>query len=92
MSLAIMASSATAGQPVNPNFEETIPSFICESTVSAGSWACCAMIPLKVFTYSRARRISKGSETHFPSSLNIRTLAFELAIAPSSARDLPANP
>ena len=92
ISRAIIASSATAGQPVKPSFEETTPSFICEPTVSAGSCACCAIIPLNVFTYSSARRIKSGSETHLPSSLKIRTRAFEFAIAPSSASASPFSP
>ena len=60
--------------------------------VNLGSCACCAIKPLKVFTYSNARRISKGSETHFPSSLKILTFAAESAIAAISASCSPFNP
>ena len=49
------------------------------------------MIPSNAFTYSRARRISRGSATQWPSSEKIRTLAAEVAIAPSSASCWPAS-
>ena len=92
MSLAIIASSAIAGQPGKPIRAETLPSFICALTVNLGSCACWAIIPLNVFTYSSALRIINGSETHLPSSLKIRTLAIESAIAPNSASCSPCKP
>ena len=92
MSRAMIASSATAGQPVRPSFEDISPSFICAFIVNLGSCACWAIIPSKVFTYSKARRINSGSKTHFPSSLKILTLAFELNIATISDNLSPSKP
>ncbi len=88
----MIASSATAGQPRSPSRPDSSPSFICASSVRRGSWACCAMTPSKALTYSRARRMSTASETHFPSSENTRTRAAESAIAPSSASRSPPRP
>ena len=50
------------------------------------------MTPPKARTYSSARRITRGSCTHFPSSENTRTLARERAIRPSSASSWPPRP
>ena len=72
-SRAMIASSATAGQPVSPSRVETSPSCICAPSVSRGSSACWAMIPSNALTYSSARRISCGSATQCPSSEKIRT-------------------
>ena len=91
-SRAITASSATAGQPRSPNRPESSLSFICASSVSRGSCACCATTPSNALTYSSARRIITASETHLPSSENTRTRAAESAIAPSSARRWPPSP
>ena len=88
----MIASSAIAGQPGSPIRAETLPSFIWALIVNLGSCACWAIIPLNVLTYSRALRIINGSDTHFPSSLNILTPAIESAIAPSSANCSPFNP
>ena len=49
-------------------------------------------MPLNVFTYSSALRIINGSDTHLPSSLKIRTLAIESAIAPISESVSPFKP
>ena len=81
-----------AGQPLSPNIADTAPSFICEPTVKRGSCACCAITPSNFFIYSRARRITKGSNTQLPSSLNTRTRAIDSAIAPISERALPSSP
>src|SRR4051794_4569864 len=88
----MIASSATAGQPVRPSMLELTPSFICAPSVSRGSWACWAMTPSKALTYSSARRISDASLTHLPSSEKTRTRAAESAMVPSSAISLPARP
>ena len=88
----MMASSATAGQPVRPSRAETSPSFIWAAMVRRGSCACCAMTPSKALTYSRARRIRSGSETQSPSSENTRTEAADPAIAPNSASCSPRRP
>ena len=50
------------------------------------------MTPLNFFTYSSARRITRGSKTQCPSSLKTRTRATESAIAPISARCSPSKP
>src|SRR5690606_562894 len=91
-SRAMIASSATAGQPASPRRSETTPSFIWAPSVRRGSWACWAMTPSNALTYSRARRMSWASETHMPSSEKTRTLAGESAMAPSSARRSPFRP
>ena len=91
-SRAMIDSSATAGQPARPSWAETTPSCIWEPSVRRGSWACWAITPSKVLTYSSARRISTGSCTHLPSSLNTRTRAREAAMASSGARDCPPRP
>ena len=91
-SRAMIASSATAGQPARPSRPESSPSFIWACSVSRGSWACWAMTPSNAFTYSSARRIITASLTHFPSSEKTRTRAAESAIAPSSASCSPAQP
>jgi hypothetical protein len=91
-SRAMIDSSATAGQPVRPSSPETAPSFIWAPTVRRGSCACWAMTPSKDFTYSRARRMSTGSQTQKPSSEKTRTRARDDAIAPSSASCSPARP
>ncbi len=91
-SRAMIASSATAGQPARPSRPDSSPSFICASSVSRGSWACWATTPSNALTYSSARRISTASLTHLPSSENTRTRAAESAIAPSSASRSPASP
>ena len=91
-SRAMMASSATAGQPARPRRADISPSLSCAPSVSLGSWACWAITPSKALTYSRARRISSGSDTHRPSSENTRTRAAESAIVPSSASLAPASP
>jgi hypothetical protein len=88
----MIASSATAGQPVRPSRAATSPSFICAPAVSLGSSACWAITPSKALTYSRARRMSRGSATQLPSSEKTRTRAAESAIAPSSASCSPASP
>ena len=62
-SRAMIDSSATAGQPASPSSPDRAPSFIWAPSVSRGSWACWAMTPSNAFTYSRARRMSSGSET-----------------------------
>ena len=91
-SRAMMASSATAGQPARPRTPESSDSFIWAPAVRFGSCACWATKPPKDFTYSSARRISTASWTHMPSSENMRTRACESAIAPRSARASPARP
>ena len=91
-SRAMIASSATAGQPASPRRPESSPSFIWASSVSRGSCECWAITPSNALTYSSARRISSGSLTHLPSSENTRTRAAESAIAPSSAIRSPARP
>ena len=88
----MIASSATAGQPRIPSTPDMVPSFICASSVSRGSWACWAMTPSNALTYSSARRISTASETQMPSSENTRTRAAESAIAPSSASRSTCEP
>src|SRR6218665_76788 len=50
------------------------------------------MTPSNTFTYSSARRMSNGSETHSPSSEKTRTRARDAAIVPSSASRSPASP
>ena len=77
-SRAMIASSATAGQPVRPSRVATSPSCICAPSVSRGSSACWAMTPSNAFTYSRARRISRASATQCPSSEKIRTRAADV--------------
>ena len=52
----------------------------------------CAITPSNVATYSSARRMSCESCTHLPSSLNTRTAAREVAIAPISESFSPARP
>ena len=91
-SRAMIASSAAAGQPVRPSRPDTTPSFSCAPTVSRGSSACWAMTPPNALTYSSARRISAGSDTHAPSSEKTRTWAAESAIAPSSASCVAGPP
>ncbi|KFD42644.1 hypothetical protein IU11_19120 [Cellulosimicrobium sp. MM] len=91
-SRAMIASSATAGQPARPSSADTTPSFIWAPSVRRGSCACWATTPSNALTYSRARRMRIGSSTHFPSSENTRTRAAESAIAPSSASCSPASP
>ncbi len=91
-SRAMIASSATAGQPPRPSSAETAPSFIWAPSVSRGSWACWATTPSIVLTYSSARRISTASSTHLPSSEKTRTAADEPCIASSSASCLPSRP
>ena len=92
ISRAIIDSSATDGQPLSPKVEETTPSCICAPSVKRGSCACWAMTPSNCFTYSRARLITNGSETQFPSSLKTLTFAFECAIDAKSANSLPSSP
>ncbi len=65
-SRAMIASSATAGQPCRPSTPESSPSFICAPSVSRGSCACWATTPSNALTYSSARRISTASETQLP--------------------------
>ena len=91
-SRAMIASSATAGQPTRPSRPDSSPSFICACSVSRGSCACCATTPSNALTYSRARRMSTASCTHLPSSLKTRTSAAECAMAPSSAMRSPPRP
>ena len=91
-SRAMIASSATAGQPRMPSTPDIVPSFIWASSVRRGSCACWATTPSNALTYSSARRISTASETHFPSSEKTRTRAAESAIAPSSASRSPTEP
>ena len=50
------------------------------------------MTPPNFFTYSSARRMTSGSLTQLPSSLNTRTCATESAIAPISAKTFPSSP
>src|SRR6218665_805044 len=50
------------------------------------------MTPSNAFTYSSARRMSNGSETHSPSWEKPRAGAGEAAIVPSSASRSPASP
>ena len=88
----MIASSATAGQPVRPRRPDSSPSFIWAPSVSRGSCACWAMTPSNALTYSSARRISTASLTHLPSSEKTRTRAAESAIAPSSASRSPWRP
>src|SRR5215469_8393912 len=85
-SLAMTASSATAGQPARPSRPEATPSFICAPSVSLGSCACCAMTPSKALTYSSARRMSTASDTQRPSSEKTLTPAAESAIEPGAAQ------
>ena len=91
-SRAMIASSATAGQPASPSSAETTPSCIWAPSVSRGSWACWAMTPSNALTYSSARRMTTGSWTHLPSSENTRTCAADSAMAPSSASRSPSRP
>ena len=91
-SRAMIASSATAGQPRSPSRPESSLSFIWASSVSRGSCACWAMTPSKALTYSSARRMSTASLTHLPSSEKTRTRAALSAIAPSSASRSPPSP
>ncbi len=91
-SRAMIASSATAGQPTRPSSPDRAPSFIWAPSVSRGSCACCATTPSKALTYSSARRISTASDTQMPSSEKTRTPAAESAMAPSSARRSPFSP
>ena len=86
------ASSATAGHPASPSSPESRDSFIWEPSVRAGSWLCWAMTPPNPFTYSRARRMSTGSDTHLPSSEKTRTRARERAMALRAARRAPPSP
>ena len=87
-----MDSSATRGQPRSPSCELTSPSFMSAPAVNAGSCACWAITPSKALTYSRARRMSKASDTQCPSSLKTRTRAAESAIVPNSASCSPRRP
>ena len=57
-----------------------------------GSCECWEITPPKARTYSSARRITRGSCTHLPSSENTRTLARDRAIRPSSASSWPPRP
>ena len=91
-SRAMMDSSATPGHPTRPSWADRAPSFICASTVRRGSWACCAMTAPTVRAYSRARRISWESETHFPSSEKTRTWALPAAMPPIAESSSPAKP
>ena len=88
----MIASSATAGQPLSPKRAEISPSFICEPTVIRGSCACWAITPPNFLMYSNARRMTSGSDTQFPSSLKTLTRATESAIAPISERVSPLSP
>ena len=91
-SRATIDSSATAGHPPSPSSAETSPSCIWAPSVRRGSWACWATTPSKALTYSSARRMRTGSQTHRPSSEKKRTCAPEFAMAPSSARCRPSKP
>ncbi len=65
-SRAMIASSATAGQPVRPSLADTSPSLTWAPAVSRGSWACCAITPSNALTYSSARRMSVASADALP--------------------------
>ena len=80
------------GHPASPSSALTTPSFIWAPSVRRGSWACWAMTPPNVLTYSSARRMSRASCTHRPSSENTRTAARDCAIAPISLRRSPSSP
>ena len=50
------------------------------------------MTPPKALTYSSARRMTRGSATHLPSSEKTRTRARDRCMRPSSASSSPARP
>ena len=92
-SRATMVSSAMPGQPGSPRRPESSPSWQqAVGPARSGSWECWEMTPPKDRTYSSARRITRGSCTHLPSSENTRTLARDRAIRPSSASSWPPRP
>ena len=91
-SRAMMDSSATEGHPVSPRRSARAPAFICEPTVSEGSWACCATTAPTCRAARSASRISAESETQCPSSENTRGAASDPAIPAMSASSSPRRP
>ena len=92
-SRATIVSSAMPGHPGSPRRPDSSPSWQqAASPARSGSWECCDTTPPKARTYSRARRITRGSWTQRPSSLKTRTWARERAISPSSASSWPSSP
>ena len=91
-SRATMTSSAMPGQPGSPSRPEISPSWQqAVGPASVGSWACWETTPPNALTYSSARRITRASCTHLPSSEKTRTRARDRAISPSSASSSPAQ-
>ncbi len=92
-SRATIVSSAIPGHPGRPRRPESSPSWQhAVGPARSGSCECWEMTPPNARTYSSARRITRGSWTHLPSSEKTRTLARERAIRPSSASSSPARP
>ena len=92
-SRATITSSAIPGQPGSPSRPDSSPSWQqAAGPASAGSCECCETTPPNALTYSSARRITRASWTHFPSSEKTFTAARERCISPSSASSSPARP
>ncbi len=90
MSRWTISSSASAGQPGRPRRLQHEPSCITAPFVSAATSQCWASVIPSAEAYSRARRISWGSCTPLPSSVNSRTPA--AASSPNGASASPARP
>ena len=75
MSRWTISSSASAGQPGRPSSLQHLPSCITAPWVSRLTSQCCASTMSSPREYSIARRISSGSWTPLPSSVNRRTPA-----------------
>ncbi len=91
-SRATMVSSAMPGHPGRPSRPDSSPSWQqAAGPARCGSWACWETTPPKARTYSSARRMSRESVTHRPSSEKTLTRARDRAISPSSASSSPAR-
>ena len=92
-SRATIVSSAMPGQPGRPSRPDSSPSWQqARGPARCGSWACWETTPPKARTYSSARRMTRASVTHLPSSEKTLTRARERCMSPSSASSSPSRP
>ena len=88
--LSTIATSASCGWPGSPKRADHAPSCMTPRPASAASSQCWASVTPSPPAYSKARRISCGSSTPTPSSVNIRTPS--AAISAIGASSFPARP
>ena len=89
MSRCTINSSAIAGQPGRPRWLQHEPSCITAPFVNEATSQCCASVMSRARAYSRAWRMSCGSWTPLPSSVNRCTPA--AASSPNGASAFPCR-